>query len=230
MSNPSLILFKRSALTKATQRGTLILKRNAAKKIVKGDPQNDLIRRAMYPSNIRNKETPTGTWRPDVAHAIQRAIPSVQAHETIERAWLLHQRRARKQREEESSRKFASMERAMDELEKTNPFLYTEATRTEDPRHRTPEEIEKSKKLRGIQRKMMESKMAGLFPREMRLPTDTPPRAGWNYDWKAPSSSSSCKLLDWFVTVNSSDISDLVRRRHDPLRYTHASMTRIPYI
>lgn len=195
MSSTPLLLTRQATQNRVTHRGTIILRRNAAKKIVKSDPQNEMIRRALYPTNIRNKETPTGTWRPDVGAALQRAVPSVQAHDTIERAWLLHQRRIRKQRDEESQKKFASIQRAMDELEKTDKFLYTEATRTEDPRHRTAEELEKSKKLRGIQKKILESKMAGLFPREMRLPTDTPPRSGWNYEWKNRASSSSCEFL-----------------------------------
>lgn len=184
MFTPLLLASPRSGLASIARQGTAIQRRNVVKKVVKSDPQNELIRRALYPNNIRNKETPTGTWRPDVGPALQRAIPSVQAHDTIERAWLLHERRTRKHREEESNRKFAAMQRAMDELESIDSYLYTEATRSEDPRHRTQEEMENSKKLRGIQKKMMESKMAGLFPREMRLPTDTPPRAGWNYAWK----------------------------------------------
>ena len=46
-----------------------IFVRFAGRKAVHGDPQNEIIRRVLYPSNVRNKETPTGTWRPDVARA-----------------------------------------------------------------------------------------------------------------------------------------------------------------
>src|SRR5258708_1902739 len=41
-----------------------------------GDPKQQIIRRALYPSNVRSQSTPTGTWRPDVGRALQRAIPS----------------------------------------------------------------------------------------------------------------------------------------------------------
>ena len=41
-----------------------------------GDPKKEHIRRALYPSTIRNKPTPTGTYRPDVARALLRAHPS----------------------------------------------------------------------------------------------------------------------------------------------------------
>lgn len=162
-----------------------IFVRYAGRKAVHGDPQNELIRRALYPSNIRNKETPTGTWRPDVARALKRAIPSKQSHETIQRAWLLHERHLRWKREEESERKFRCMEKAMSELEKVDATLFKEANRAEDPRTRAQSEVEMLNSLRGAAHKALESRISGLFPREIRLPTDTPPRAGWNYDWKA---------------------------------------------
>ncbi|KAJ3854709.1 hypothetical protein EV368DRAFT_72728 [Lentinula lateritia] len=52
------------------------------------------------------KATTTETWRPDVEKALQYAIPSVQAHDTIERAWLLYKWHIRKRREVETERKF----------------------------------------------------------------------------------------------------------------------------
>ncbi|EJD03730.1 uncharacterized protein FOMMEDRAFT_167057 [Fomitiporia mediterranea MF3/22] len=164
--------------------------RNAVRKAGQsGDPNNELIRRVLYPSNLRNRETPTGTWRPDVAKALRRAIPSKQAHETIERAWLLHERHIRWKREEEAKRKFECMQRAMSELEKIDPSLYKGANRVDDPRKVSHGELEKLKNVRGAEKKAMEGRLPGLFPRELRLPTDTPPRAGWDYDWKSPSSS-----------------------------------------
>lgn len=183
-----------SSLAGATRNTSLIRKsqpqrifiRNA-RKVAHGDPQNEIIRRALYPSNIRNKETPTGTWRPDVSAALQIAIPSKEAHETIERAWLLHERHTRWKRNAEAERKFASMRKAMEELEKTDPVLFKEANRAEDPRARTDAERELLKSVKGAERKKLDSRLPGLFPREMRLPTDTPPRNGWNYDWKAPN-------------------------------------------
>ena len=75
----------------------------------------------------------------------------------------------------------------MDELEKIDPVRYKEASRVEDPRKLTPKELEALKNMKGVEKKAMEGRLPGLFPREMRIPTDTPPRAGWDYDWKAPS-------------------------------------------
>ncbi|TFY83431.1 hypothetical protein EWM64_g584 [Hericium alpestre] len=148
------------------------------------DPAKELIRRSLYPPNIRNKPSPTGTWRPDVARAIQKAIPSRQAHETVERAWMLHVRHTRRKRDAELQRKYECMRKAMDALERIDPHLYKEANRVEDPRVRTQAEVELAKKIRGPERKALEARPPGLFPRELRAPTDTPPRNGWNYEWK----------------------------------------------
>jgi large subunit ribosomal protein L40 len=147
------------------------------------DPVNETIRKALYPPNVANKPSPTGAWRLDVARAIQIAVPSKQAHETIERAWLLHQRHQRWRREEELDRKYECMKKAMDELEKIDTRLFSEANRVEDPRQRGMAETKLAKTLRGVEKKVLESRLPGLFPRELRVPTDTPARDGWKYDW-----------------------------------------------
>ncbi|KAF8079065.1 hypothetical protein FPV67DRAFT_94289 [Lyophyllum atratum] len=156
----------------------------AAKNEAVGDPKKEIIRKALYPGNIRNRASPTGTWRPDVARALQHAIPSVQAHHTIERAWLLHRRHLRKQRETELARKFECMRKAMEELERVDSRLYMEANKREDPRARTEAERELAKKLKTTEVRTLEARIRGLFPRELRVPTDTPPRSGWNYECK----------------------------------------------
>ncbi|KZT72931.1 hypothetical protein DAEQUDRAFT_554100 [Daedalea quercina L-15889] len=158
--------------------------RYARREAGSADQRNEYIRRALYPSNIRNKEVPIGSWRPGVGARLQRAIPSVQAHETIERAWFLHQRHVRRRRFAELERKHQCMQRAMEVLKQISPKLYKEANVEEDPRARSPEEVEVGKTLRGAEKKALESRIRGLFPRELRVPTDTPSRDGWNYDWK----------------------------------------------
>ena len=161
------------------------LARGYAKKEKGGlDPKKETIRRALYPSNLRNRETPTAGWRSDVGKAIRHAIPSVQAHDTIERAWLLHQRHLRKQREAELEGQFNSMKQAMDELHRVDHALYIEANKMDDPRMRTEREKEVMKTLSGTEIRTLDARIRGLFPRELKIPTDTPPREGWNYDWK----------------------------------------------
>lgn len=149
------------------------------------DSRRDIIRRVLFPSNIRNRATPIGTWRPDVGRAIQRAIPSVQAHDTIERAWLLYKRHLRKKREAETARKFECMKKAMDVLHEIDPRLYMEANRPEDPRARSAAEMTMRKSMKASELRAMEARIRGLFPRELRIPTETPSRTGWKYEWKA---------------------------------------------
>ncbi|THV06571.1 hypothetical protein K435DRAFT_743693 [Dendrothele bispora CBS 962.96] len=148
------------------------------------DPKKDAIRQALYPANMRNRPTPTGTWRPDVGRAIQHAIPSVQAHNTIERAWLLHRRHIRKRREAELARKFDCMKKAMDELANIDGHLYYEANRPENPRARSVVEQQMTKGLKASEAKTLDARIRGLFPRELRMPTDTPSKTGWNYHYK----------------------------------------------
>lgn len=148
-----------------------------------GDQRSEIIRRALYPSNIKNRPSPTGTWRPDVARRLQRAIPSVQAHETIERAWFLRERHVRRTRQAELTRKFECMRKAMETLRLINPALYKEANQGEDPRARSEAEAQLAKTLSGTEKKALEARIRGLFPRELHIPSDTPPRSGWSYDW-----------------------------------------------
>ncbi|EIM92351.1 uncharacterized protein STEHIDRAFT_46055 [Stereum hirsutum FP-91666 SS1] len=147
------------------------------------DPLKESIRRALYPPNIRSKPTPTGTWRPDVGRALQIAIPSKQAHETIERAWALHKRHLRQKRNAEMQRKYEHMKRAMDELEKIDPHLFQQANKHVDPRVRTQEEMEALRSAKGRDKMALEARPPGLFPRELRVPSDTPSRDGWNYEF-----------------------------------------------
>jgi large subunit ribosomal protein L40 len=163
--------------------GQASVRYSGRREVSAADPKKEILRRALYPANIRNTPSPTGTWRPDVAHALQRAIPSVQAHDTIERAWKLHQRHLRKQREAERARKFECMRHAMEVLEELDPALFRAANQAADPRARTITEQELSKTLKGAEKRAMEARIHGLFPRDFRAPTDTAPRDGWKYDW-----------------------------------------------
>lgn len=174
--------------TSSPSRIPLIPARYAGRGRDTSDPRRDILRSTLYPANVRqNKSTPTGSWRPDVARALKAVVYNRTVHETIERAWLLHQRHVRKQREEETSRKFESMKKAMTELEKVDRWLADEANRKDDPTKRTAEDLERLAKLRGIAKRGLDVRLPGLFPRDMRIPTDTPPKGGWDHDWKAAS-------------------------------------------
>jgi len=78
-------------------------------------------------------------------------------HWTIHRAWQLFMRQQRVSREQELERQYNKIRDACEELAKTDERLYRIAI---------------AKK--GVQ----------TFPIEMRIPTDTPTRTGWNHSWK----------------------------------------------
>lgn len=87
-------------------------------------------------------------------------------------------------------RKFESMRKAMVELARIDSRLAQEANRQVDPRIRMEAEVQLLSTLRGAAKSLAEAKIEGrirgLFPRELKIPTDTPPREGWNHDWKPP--------------------------------------------
>jgi large subunit ribosomal protein L40 len=161
----------------------LSVRRYAVRKEVVTDPIKENIRKALYPPNIRNRASPTGTWRPDIAQALQVAVPSKQVHETIERAWKLHVRHIRKRRDAELQRKFDCMKRAMEELWRIDKELYIDTNRPFDPRERREGEMKWLQSLKVPQRRAYESRVKGLFPRELRPPMDTPSRDGWKYEF-----------------------------------------------
>lgn len=72
----------------------------------------------------------------------------------------------------------------MEELEKVDNRLYMEANKPEDPRARSAVEVELRKTLKTSESRTLDARIRGLFPRELRIPTDTPSHEGWNYEWK----------------------------------------------
>lgn len=84
------------------------------------------------------------------------------------------------------------MRKAMAELEVLDPRSFVEANRPEDPRARSVVEVELAKTLRGPERRAVEARIRGLFPREMRPPPDTPSQTGWNYEWKPIVPPTTC--------------------------------------
>jgi large subunit ribosomal protein L40 len=121
---------------------------------------------------------------------LKRAIPSFEVNETINRAWALHQRHLRESRTASLAALHSSMRTAVDELEQVDSKLYEWATE-KDTRRLAKEESEMIKKLKGPARNAAEARVHGLFPREMRIPRDTPSQSGWDYSWKAPSGGVS---------------------------------------
>ncbi|KAG8836706.1 hypothetical protein FRB91_008524 [Serendipita sp. 411] len=149
------------------------------------------MKTALYPPmRTERNSDPISIHRPDAPAALERVITSPEAHETIERAWVIWQKKKRDAKEAELRRKFECMKRAMDDLEKTNPRLYSLAASKPDPRKMDAATQEEAKLYRGVEKKAIEARIEGLFPRDLRIPTDTPSRDGWIYDWQPPLKAS----------------------------------------
>jgi large subunit ribosomal protein L40 len=80
----------------------------------------------------------------------------------------------------------ARMKDAVEELAKVDERLFHWATVPRDPRRLIQPEAEALRGVRGSARKALEARIEGLFPRELRLPTDSPSLNGWNEEWKPP--------------------------------------------
>lgn len=152
------------------------------------DPRMDNLRVALYPrTRAERGEAPTGVHRPDAVAALERTLLSPEVHETITRAFKLFARRKRVLREEELHRKFACMQAAMAALERDHPAWYRAAKVKPDPCGVSKEDEAEFKLYRGTSRTAVEARsIEGFFPRDLRVPVDTPPRDGWQYDWAPP--------------------------------------------
>ncbi|KIO28768.1 hypothetical protein M407DRAFT_176464 [Tulasnella calospora MUT 4182] len=154
--------------------------------------KDEALKKLLYPRLIgKPRINPVGLHRREVNRALRRVVRSAEAHETIERAWQLHKRQLRESRETELQRKYESMKNAMDKLKELDTRLYNLAAAKVDPRGILPDDAEEVKHLRGPAQKFHTARVQGLFPREMWMPTDTPKKDGWNYNWTPPPSTAS---------------------------------------
>ncbi|KAL7270461.1 hypothetical protein RUND412_006832 [Rhizina undulata] len=96
-------------------------------------------------------------WHPRTPRPLKFGTMRMLRHWTIHRAWILFRLQERISRERELERQYNKIRDACEELAKTDGRLYRIA---------------------------LSKKEVGTFPIEMRIPTHTPPRAGWNHAWK----------------------------------------------
>lgn len=146
-----------------------------------GDDRSNMIRKTLYPPGGPSTPTPTGLHHPQHLERLQHVIPSPVVHETITRAWALHQRELRTARERSLKIKYAAMQEAMDELENLGDRRLLDMATS-----RKAQDAEDLSGLKGREKKWKEARVEGLFPREAWVPTETPSTKGWNYEWTRP--------------------------------------------
>lgn len=171
------------------------------------DGRQEALRKTVYP--VPSSATLTTSEaleqaNKDAHKLLQQAMPyPEEVHDTITRAWLLHQREKRIQRESDLEIKRQRMQEACDRLRSEAPKMYERAKYRVAMNKRHPDDVQKLKDLgligstvgsdgkplpaatmssqekRRQIRTILGSRIHGLVPREMRPPTWTPSSKGW---------------------------------------------------
>lgn len=162
------------------------------------DGRTDSIRRAVYPAVATTRAEAQAA----AAEALHKALPyPAEVHETITRAWLLHRREQRLAQAADLAAKRQRMEEACADLKSTSPTLFKAAAYRVAPNRRHPDEQARLVRLglapaqagqgakgdapiagpeaRRRAKTLAGARLHGLFPRELRAPTQTPSRKGW---------------------------------------------------
>lgn len=168
------------------------------------DTRSDVIRTHLYPPNTFSPKSssPTGAHLPDHIARLRAILPNPEVYDTIERAWRVHTRLEKEQRERVLREKWRALEEACDELDSiTSPSpsssssthtdagtslyprrIYTRAIARPNP-HR--EELVRGRKATPESR-FLEARIEGMVPREAWIGLETRGK-GWNYGYKRPA-------------------------------------------
>ncbi|KAJ3180106.1 hypothetical protein HDU87_002331 [Geranomyces variabilis] len=133
------------------------------KDVLSSDKRYSLIREILY-----DKDVPTTPAKPVqqlTAQSVSNPIATRREHDAkvdaIERAWAIEKQKEAAAKMEELRGMYESMRLAMEELERTDSRLFEAA------------------KVGADREKVV------VFPRRLRVPTETPPLDGWDYEMKA---------------------------------------------
>ncbi|KAH8918536.1 hypothetical protein BT69DRAFT_572352 [Atractiella rhizophila] len=137
---------------------------------------------------------PTPEERMDLL--VPHIIPDPETHETITRAWQLHQRHERESRDDLLQRKFASLQNALKELERINPPLFFTAVGggpDGEGGRVFGNAMQSGKKGLSLAERGRE-RLEGLFPRDVTVPMEYLGRGReaelesvWDEEWKMPA-------------------------------------------
>ena len=165
------------------------------------DPRYEQLRQLLFPAPATNKKQ---TGPKTLADAIGHGKASAEVYETISRAWHLHERRQKAAFAASLATKRARFDEALADLRKTDTALWKRANEYVGPTKRNMEELHRLRRMGLAQqgagaggasadgeapgsrmlakrraRLMARTRLATLFPRELRAPTMTPPAKGW---------------------------------------------------
>lgn len=114
-------------------------------------------------------------------------VPDYQIHETIDRAWKLHERHQRVKQQEQLEKQYLSMNNALEQLRLADLKLYLNVVKDENGSIHRLQNIVQKNPHENININST-GKLIGLFPRQIRLPTESLPSSDkvWDHDWKNP--------------------------------------------
>jgi len=111
--------------------------------------------------------------------------------EVISRAWMLHRHHEREETSDRIKKAALAQWKALDRLKEIKPLLYqvvvsrgSTTGEVVEIRNGGEEMVEKNKAPGGGTAPQTGVRVGGVFPIDLKIPTDTPSRKGWNYGWK----------------------------------------------
>lgn len=144
------------------------------------DNKSEQLLHMLYPQNIpqpsTNRTSPSIGHRDDVQNSVDAVYPGLEVHETITRAFNVLQRSEQDARTKDLNNRDRRLREALSKLEETHFELWEKAVAR-------PQKISTA---RVGKKKAQTMRIPGLFPRDLRAPTETPRNVIWNHDWKAP--------------------------------------------
>ncbi|KAH9812221.1 hypothetical protein DFH28DRAFT_1062217 [Melampsora americana] len=152
------------------------LKKGGSKTTTSSGPdRTDVIRKMLYEQKEEESER---------LKRLTSIVPTPEIHETIHRAWQIRLRERRERLSKRLSSQYESIDKSLEELRISNLTLYLKTIKDSDGGILKLENTGSRTKegLNGT------GKLIGLFPRQMRIPTESSPLDGkvWDHDWKNP--------------------------------------------
>ncbi|KNZ57736.1 uncharacterized protein VP01_2087g10 [Puccinia sorghi] len=121
---------------------------------------------------------------------LEKAVPSYEMHETIDRAWKLNERHRREEQEQALERQYLSMNKALEELRLSDIHLYLKVIKDNNGSIHRLQNILQPSSINGVSKININStgKLHGLFPRQLKLPVESLPNPDkvWDHDWINP--------------------------------------------
>ncbi|KAL4401151.1 aconitate hydratase [Malassezia pachydermatis] len=159
------------------------------------DPRYEVLRQLLFPAPAGKKNAGPRT----MSDALGQGAASRAVYDTISRAWKLHERRHKEAFVQSLKTKRARLDEALADLKAEDASLWKQALQYAGPTKRNAEEQARLQRMglamndaakegeapgsrmmaKRRARLMARTRLATLFPRELRAPTITPPLKGW---------------------------------------------------